>query len=89
MEDAWPDRNEAPLPLNDAVLPHRSAELLIPCDRVISLHSRQVRAPVLPRPERGLMTGVPRRVGLNRVADVASASRTDVRRDDLPTRVGG
>ena len=83
-----PDRSEAPVRRDDAVLLHGAAEHLIPCERVISLHSRQVRAPVPARPERGLMTGVARRVGSNRVADVARAGRRRVRRDDVSTRGG-
>ena len=84
-----PDRSEALVRRDDAVLLHGAAEHLIPCERVISLHSRQVRAPVPAQPERGLMTRVARRVGSNRLADVARAGRRRVRRDDVSTRVRG
>lgn len=83
-----PDRSEAPVRRDDAVLLHGAAEHLIPCERVISLHSRQVRAPVPARPERGLMTGVARRVGSNRMAEVFSALRRKMRCDDILTGGG-
>ena len=75
------------MPPHDASLAaHRAAELLIPCERVISPHCRTVRAPLAERPERRLINGVAGSKRSNLPDDLRGLARGVVALEDLSTR---